>query len=228
MCCRLPGRPLLLKELLAAGGHGYVYLAPVLLTSLGYAALALWWAVEQFRREDVLFREAERFELGLWLRHLLREKEDTPSFSEAGFAFVLIMLLQFGAMKFLGEAMATAPAGTKSITMLRLLMLQQIVIIATPVLLMGLLLTRSVGRTFRFRLPNGKFLAVAAVLRAGAASAVSHTGAESGLVFRPAAAAGRRSDGRHEQRVCPLLAGLAGVCRGPPASVKSLPFAASF
>ena len=158
------GAALLLKELLAAGAHGYVYLAPVLLTSLGYAALALWWAVEQFRREDVLFREAERFELGLWLRHLLREKEATPSFSEAGFAFVLIMLLQFGAMKFMGEAMATAPEDAKSLTMLRLLMLQQIVIIATPVLLMGLMLTRSVGRTFRFRLPNWKFLAVGAVL----------------------------------------------------------------
>ncbi len=44
-----------------------------------YAAVALRWAIDQFQREDVLFREAERFSLGTWLRHLLRDREPTPT-----------------------------------------------------------------------------------------------------------------------------------------------------
>lgn len=160
------GVTLLLKELLAGAG-GYAYLAPVLVTSFGYASLALWWAIEQFSREEVLFREAERFELKLWLKHLLRDKEDLPSFTEAGFCFVLIILLQFGAMRFLGEAAGigeNVSPDVRSDRMLRLLMIQQIAIIATPALLMGLLLTRNVAKTFRFRRPDVRFLAVAALL----------------------------------------------------------------
>ena len=64
-------------------------------------------AIDQFSREEVLFREAERFEVRLWLRHLLRDKEPTPSFTEAGFCFALIMLLQFAALKHLQEAIVT-------------------------------------------------------------------------------------------------------------------------
>ena len=32
--------------------------------------MAIRWAVDQFNRESVLFRESERFDLGLWLRRL--------------------------------------------------------------------------------------------------------------------------------------------------------------
>jgi sodium transport system permease protein len=157
------GVALLLKELLA-GGVVYVYLAPVLITSFSYAALALWWAVDQFNREDVLFREAERFELGLWLRHLLRDKEETPSFAEAGFCFLLIVLLQFGAMKAFSEALAAGPAAEYGARTMHLLIVQQIVIIATPVLLMAVMLTRNVRATLRLRWPEWKFLAVGFVL----------------------------------------------------------------
>ena len=37
-----------------------------------YSWLALRWAVEQFQSEEVLFREAERLDVGLWLRRLFR------------------------------------------------------------------------------------------------------------------------------------------------------------
>lgn len=181
------GVSLLLKELLAGAG-GYLYLAPVLATSLGYASLALWWAIDQFSREDVLFREAERFELKLWLRHLLRDKEDTPSFAEAGFCFVVIMLLQFGAMKVLAEAAglgAELSPEERGVRMLRLLMIQQIAIIATPALLMGVMLTRSVAKTFRIRRPAWRFLAVAALLPL-ALQPLSHTLVQSLKWFFPA------------------------------------------
>ncbi len=42
------------------------------------------WAVSLFKREEVLFREAERFDLNLWIRHILRDKEPTPRAAEGG------------------------------------------------------------------------------------------------------------------------------------------------
>ena len=157
---------LLLKSLLAAGGTGGAlpYVPVVLLSSVGYAGLALWWAVEQFKREDVLFREAERFSLKGWIKHLLREKEPTPTFGEAAFAFVTVLLLQFAMMGPMRRALEAAAPGTEGNAAFRLVIIQQLVTVAFPVLAMGLLLTASVRRTFRFRLPDWKLTAVAAAL----------------------------------------------------------------
>lgn len=160
------GVALLLKGLLLApldGSGLYFYAIPVLLTTLGYGALAIWWAVDQFQREDVLFREAERFELGLWIRHLFRDKEATPSFTEAAFCFVLIMLLQFATLK------AFSPEQTPAFdALLRVLMIQQVAIIASPALFMGVMLTTSMVRTFRLRLPRLDLLLLSVVLAVAA------------------------------------------------------------
>jgi len=160
------GPTLLLKELLSSTGSSaaLLYALPVLVTSVGYSALALWWAIEQFVREDILFREAERFDLRLWARHLLRDKEPTPSFAEAGFCFVMIMLLQFGAMKFMGEVLAGTSSSGRSTVMMQLLMVQQLVIIATPAVMMGVVLTSNPRRTFRLYWPGWKFLGTACLL----------------------------------------------------------------
>jgi len=160
------GATLLLKEMLAdpESMAAFYYGVPVLVTSVGYSLLALWWAIDQFSREDVLFREAERFELRLWIRHLLRDKEPLPSFTEAGFCFALIMLLQFGAMKFMNQAIVNAGPDTIAVRMMQILMIQQLVIIASPALFMGVLLTANFARTFRLRRPSLKMLALGAVL----------------------------------------------------------------
>ncbi|QDT66540.1 ABC transporter permease subunit/CPBP intramembrane protease [Calycomorphotria hydatis] len=160
------GPSLLLRELLSAGnvGDALQFAPAVLITSFGYGALALWWAVDQFNSEDVLFREAERFELGLWIRHMMRDKEMTPSFAEGGFCFVLIMLMQFGALKFQQDAILGVEGSDIPVQMLRLLMVQQLVVIATPALFMGVMLTRSMKQTFRLRWPSWKFLGAAVVL----------------------------------------------------------------
>ena len=55
----------------------------------------LRWAVLQFQREEVLFREAERLEIGLWLKRLLRDKEPLPSVGQAFFCFLLIVALRW-------------------------------------------------------------------------------------------------------------------------------------
>ncbi len=157
---------LLLKALLLNPGNtdALIFAAPVLATSIGYSLLALWWAIEQFASEGVLFREGERFELGLWVRHLLREKEPTPSFSEAGFCFVLIMLAQFVSMRALGRSIEKVSGDQLAVAMMKLLVIQQLAIIACPALFMGLILTTSVRQTFRVHWPNWRILGVAALL----------------------------------------------------------------
>lgn len=161
------GVALLLKGMLLSSvnaGILYVYAIPVLVTSVGYSLLALWWAIDQFQREDVLFREAERFEVGLWLKHLMRTKDALPSFAEAGFCFVIIMLLQFGVMNTMSQAIQLATEAQRPLRMMQLLMIQQLAIIATPALMMGIMLTTSLRKTFRLYLPSLGFLGVGLAL----------------------------------------------------------------
>ena len=155
---------LLLKGLLLAPLNAtplYVYVIPVLISSIGYSLLALWWAIEMFANERVLFREAERFEPGLWLKHLMREKGNTPSFAEGGFCFMIIMFLQFGAMKFMRPDLTEGNAAT---SMMKLLLIQQLAIVAAPALVMAFVLTRRPFKTLRVRLPHWKILAAAVML----------------------------------------------------------------
>ncbi len=159
------GPALLLKKLLAdpLNPEGLVYLMPVIVSSIGYSILALWWAVDQFKREDILFRESERFSPKLWLKHLLRDKEPVPTFSEAVFCFLIIMLLQFGAMNYMGAALKGD--GSEDPTRLfKVLITQQLVVIACPALFMGLLLTSKVRDTFRLYWPQIRFLLAAILL----------------------------------------------------------------
>ncbi|GDY09252.1 hypothetical protein LBMAG52_27380 [Planctomycetia bacterium] len=157
---------LLLKALLLNPGNtgALIFVIPVLVTSIGYSLLALWWAIEQFSSEGVLFRDGERFEVALWLKHLLREKEPTPNFTEAGFCFVIVMLAQFASMGPLQQLLMSAAPGEVGLQMMKLMLIQQLTIIACPALFMTLLLTTSVRQSLRLWLPNWKFVAVASVL----------------------------------------------------------------
>jgi len=73
----------------------WIYFVPVLAPTALYSWLALRWAIEQFKREEVLFREAERLDIRLWLRRLFREKEALPSTGQALFGFTLILALHW-------------------------------------------------------------------------------------------------------------------------------------
>jgi sodium transport system permease protein len=160
------GVALLLRQVLAAPGAMAVliYAIPVLITSFAYAGLALWWAIEQFSREEVLFREAERFDLRLWVKSVMRDKGPTPSFAEAGMCFVMIMLLQFGVMKFMQDRLRGTTKESMEIVMLQLLMIQQVAIIAAPALLMGAILTTSLRQTLSLKWPDLSVLLAGAVL----------------------------------------------------------------
>ncbi len=145
---------LLLKGLLlnAPGSGNLVYYAvPVLVSSIGYSMLALWWAIELYNSEDVLFREAEKFDLRLWFRQMLRTKDAVPAFPEAVFCFILILMLQFVAMKYMGTDLSAPDPGS---SMMRLIVVQQLTMIACPAVFMGMLLTTSLRATFRLRMPS--------------------------------------------------------------------------
>lgn len=160
------GLGLLLKNLILSPISDvdiYVYVLPVLLTSIGYSMIALWWAIEQFHREEVLFRESERLDLKLWIQHLLRDKEPLPTTGEAIVCFLTIMLLQFLSFG-LFQGLFSDPNISPADAILQALSLQQVVIIASPGLFMGLLITSSVRRTFRLRMARPKWIGMGIVL----------------------------------------------------------------
>ncbi|MBY0527445.1 MAG: ABC transporter permease subunit [Gemmataceae bacterium] len=69
----ITGATLLLQRLMLHPEQApWGYFAPVLLSLTGSIALALRWAVMQFQREEVLFREAQRLGLVGQLRRLFR------------------------------------------------------------------------------------------------------------------------------------------------------------
>ena len=166
--CAMPivGPALLLKALLMNPGNTevLVFALPVLMSSVGYSLIALWWAVEQFKSEDVLFREAEQFDLKLWLRHLLRDKDPLPTFAQAAGCFMLMMFLQFLTIDLLTGSMAGVKAEDLGKKMMELAVVQQMALIAAPAVFMAILLTSSARSTLRLKLPGMKMLGVAVAL----------------------------------------------------------------
>ncbi|HWL11105.1 MAG TPA: ABC transporter permease subunit/CPBP intramembrane protease [Planctomicrobium sp.] len=157
------GPALLLKALLLGSNSETLlfYAVPVLFSSCIYSGMALWWAVEQFQREDILFREAERFSPGLWLRHLLREKEPTPSFAEAAVCFVLIVMLQF---LFLTSMQGSPELLDSSFKMVTVQMIYLIATVGAPPIFMAILLTSRPLKTLKIAWPRPSMLVVGIIL----------------------------------------------------------------
>src|ERR1700757_443274 len=88
------GVALLMQRLMTSTGLGqgpWLYFVRGLAPGALYRWLALRWAIDQFQREEVLFREAERLDVRLWLRRLFREKEALPTAGQALFCFGLLL-----------------------------------------------------------------------------------------------------------------------------------------
>lgn len=133
----------------------WLYFVPVLAPTALYSWLALRWAIEQFNREEVLFREAERLDLGLWLRKMLRDKEPTPSTGQALFCFALLLLLHWLSFS-LGNNLDLPDR----------IAVTYLAFVAAPPLLMAVVLTTRPRQGLLLRLPTyraalgGVFLAV--------------------------------------------------------------------
>src|SRR5262249_2429268 len=142
----ITGVALLLRALiLGSYDVAFRYFLPVLLPMLVYAAVALRWAIDQFQREDVRFREPERFRLSIWVRHLYRDREPTPTGGQALLCFALILTSSWFLMLYL--------AGTDAASSLGAVATGQLFILIPPVL-MSLLLTSSPARTLRLSWPR--------------------------------------------------------------------------
>ena len=125
------------------------YAAPVVAVTLAGCLLAIRWAIDQFNSEAVLFRESERLDVGLWLRHLLRDREATPTVAGAIFCGVVILMVRF----FMSAALPV-PESFRDFAVLTLV--TQIVVILTPALLMTIMLTNSPRQTLLCRVPPWK------------------------------------------------------------------------
>ncbi len=137
------GVALLLQKLMTVGKPDptlWLYFIPVLAPMIIYSWLALRWAIDQFNREEVLFREAERLDLGLWLRQMLRQKEARPSTAEALFCFAVMLLLRWFTLGMGQELLVT-----HLITMLAF--------VAAPALIMAFTLTTQPRQSLALRLP---------------------------------------------------------------------------
>jgi sodium transport system permease protein len=149
----ITGVALLLRALiLGSYDLAFRYFLPVLLPMLVYAAVALRWAIDQFQREDVLFREAERFSLGTWLRHLYRDREPTPTGTQALLCFALILSSSWYFMSYFGGG-----SGLADIVLGQLF-------IAIPPVLMAVFLTASPARTLRLAWPRPRYWLMAVAL----------------------------------------------------------------
>ncbi|MEX2113345.1 MAG: ABC transporter permease subunit/CPBP intramembrane protease [Pirellulales bacterium] len=133
------------------------YVPLVTAVTLGCCWMSIRWATDQFNKESVLFRESERWGVGLWIRHLLRDREATPSFSEAMFCGIVILMIRF----FLSFAMKAPQTFAEFAS---LVAVTQLVVVATPALLMTIMLTRSPKQTLQLRWPRWGAMAAAVLL----------------------------------------------------------------
>jgi sodium transport system permease protein len=148
------GVALLMQRLLSTAPfeQPWFYFVSVMAPTALYSWLALRWAIDQFQREEVLFREAERVDMRLWLRHLFRDKETRPTTGQALFCFGLLLGLRWFSES-LGQDVG-------------LLVRSGIVVaafVAAPPIFMALVLTTRPRQVLALRWPAWPYL-VAAIL----------------------------------------------------------------
>jgi sodium transport system permease protein len=150
----ITGVSLLLKSLIL-GDYDTArrFFLPVLLPTLVYAWLSLRWAVDLFNREDVVFREAEAFDLKSWLKHLFRDREPTPNAGGALFCFAVMLSLAWFSMQLGGMS-----------SPLKGMVLGHLIFILGPPVVLSLLFTSDPKRTLRLRWPKPAELLLAAGL----------------------------------------------------------------
>jgi sodium transport system permease protein len=154
----ITGVMLLLKALIEGEyAQALLYAPPVIAVTAGCCLLAIRWAVDQFNNESVLFRESERFGLSLWVRRLVRDREDLPNFAQALMCGVLILT-----MRFFATFLAPEPGSWRDFAVSTLML--QIGLIAAPALFMAIILTRSPRKTLSLTAPRPLTLPAAVLL----------------------------------------------------------------
>jgi len=154
----ITGVMLLLRSLLEGHYLPALQYSPVVIgITLASCMLAIRWAVDQFNSESVLFREGERLDVGLWLLHLLRDRQATPSVAGAVFCCMVIILVRF----FMSFSMIQ-PSDFGGFA--RITLITQLAMILTPALLMTVVLTGSPRDTLLLKLPGWRTIPAALLL----------------------------------------------------------------
>ncbi len=141
------GVVLLLRSLLEGEYLAVLPYVPLVVAVTVICALtAIRWATNQFNSESVLFRESERLDVNLWLRHLVRDRGPTPSFAEAMFCGFLILLVKF----FMSFGMRTPRSFSDFVN---LVAITQLIVIALPALLIAVFFTSRPALTLLIKRP---------------------------------------------------------------------------
>jgi sodium transport system permease protein len=150
----------LLVRALVEGQYGLAlfHLPLVIAVTAGCLWLAVSWARRQFEEESVLFGGGDQWEIGMWVRHLWRDRQTaaTPTQAFACGATILVALF-FGKL-----AVTEMPEGFGGIA--QMVLLPQIGMILAPTLLMATMLTTSLRKSLRIRMPHWTTLPLAVLL----------------------------------------------------------------
>lgn len=120
------------------------FATPVCAVNLICCWLAVRWVVHQFNSETVLFRASERFGVGSWLRHVMRERGALPSLGSAVLCGLVILVTKF----FIGFVVSVPGSfgqfAFQTVTIL-------VATILVPAIMMALVLTRNPRKSLRIR-----------------------------------------------------------------------------
>lgn len=133
------------------------YVPAVLLVTGGCCLLAIRWAVHQFNNESVLFRESERLDVALWLRHVFRNRGATPTFAQAMGCGAILLTIRFF------STFAVEPPSTWA-EFARLQLTSLVLFVALPAVALTFLLTRSPVETLLLKASRGMALVLAVLL----------------------------------------------------------------
>jgi len=136
---------LLLRSLIEANYTDCLkFAAPVCAINLACCWLAVRWVIHQFNSETVLFRASERFGIGAWIKHIMRERRSLPSLGSAILCGVVILVAKF----FIGFAV-TAPQNFGQFALQTVIILVATVFV--PSVMMALFLTRNPKKSLRLQ-----------------------------------------------------------------------------
>ena len=137
------GMMLVLEAILKSEYHlAFRYITPVLLVTFSCIVLSVRWAVAQFRNEAVLFRESERWNLVLLLKHGVKNRKVLHGSAAAVFAAVFIMTFRLAAGNF-----GIHPDTPEALALLNIA--SQILTIALPCVVLAWLTARDLRGALR-------------------------------------------------------------------------------
>jgi sodium transport system permease protein len=120
------------------------FAGPVCAVTLICCWVAIRWVVNQFNSETVLFRASERFGVGAWFAHVMRERNELPSFGSAILCGIVILVAKF----FIGFVVQ-APSNFGEFSRQTVIIL--VATIAVPSVMMALVLARKPRKALRLR-----------------------------------------------------------------------------